>query len=123
MKKNAKKHTHIPKQKNVKKVTKVKSKANNFTNTLSESMKNMNKILTDSEKKKQVNMNKMYDTLQKQMGEYLDNLEERTIFQEKEEIKLTPDEKIKEFSDTLSVFAKYESLTRKMETHLNIFQF
>jgi len=118
MKKNTRKHTHIPKPK---KVTKVKSKANNFANTLSESMKNMNKILTDSEKKKQTNINKMYDILQEQMSEYLQNLEEKRLLLEKEEIKLTPDEKIKEFSDMLSIFVKFESLTRKLESHLASF--
>jgi len=113
MKKNARKHTHIPKPKKVKK----------FANSLSESMKNMNKILTDSEKKKQTNMNKMYDILQEQMSEYLQNLEEKRLSTEKEEIKLTPDEKIKEFSNMLSIFTKFESLTRKLESHLTSFDF
>ena len=118
MKKNTRKHTHIPKPKNVKII---KTKANNFANTLSESMNDMNKILSDSEKKKITNMNKMYDILQEQMSEYLVNLEEKRIIIEKEEIKLTPEEKIKEFGDMLSIFTKFESLTRKFESHITIF--
>jgi bifunctional ADP-heptose synthase (sugar kinase/adenylyltransferase) len=119
MKKNARKHTHIPKPKKVTKShLKVNVKAEKLGNKISDSMKNMNKILSDSEKKKVENINKMYDILQEQMEEYLVNLEERTANQEKEEIKLTPDEKIKEFSDMLSIFVKFESLTRKLESHL-----
>jgi acetyl-CoA carboxylase carboxyltransferase component len=117
MKKNSRKHTHIPKPKNVKKVTKSHLKVEKLGNKISDSMKNMNKILSDSEKKKVENINKMYEILQEQMSEYLDNLEERTANQEKEEIKLTPDEKIKEFGDMLAIFVKFESLTRKLESH------
>ena len=116
MKKNTRKHTHIPKAKKTKKVinvnAKANTKANNFANTLS-----------DSEKQKIANMNKMYDILQEQMSEYLGNLEEKRENQEKEEIKLSPDEKIKEFNDMLSIFTKFEALSRKLESHIERFEF
>ena len=116
MKKNTRKHTHIPKAKKTKKVinvnAKANTKANNFANTLS-----------DSEKQKIANMNKMYDILQEQMSEYLGNLEEKRVNQEKEEIKLSPDEKIKEFNDMLSIFTKFEALSRKLESHIERFEF